>query len=144
MTGALILGFIIGCIGILNMVTNAKLAEKVGIFHGTLVNYCGASVILTVIIFNNHIAWPQPEELLAVPWWVYFGGPIGVAVVAGLNVIVPRLPVMFSALITFLGQMTASLVIDWLLGQSSSWGNIAGSALIACGLVYNGYIGKKK
>jgi transporter family-2 protein len=142
MTFAIILGITIGFIGILNMVTNAKLAERIGIFHGTLINYCGASVILLIITFNNHISWPSPAELRAVPWWVYFGGPLGVVVVAGLNVIVPRLPVMFSALITFLGQMTASIIIDWLLGQNSSLGNIIGGVMIACGLLYNSYVGK--
>ncbi|SMC99146.1 DMT family transporter [Sporomusa malonica] len=141
---AIILGVVIGCIGILNMVANAKLAERIGIFHGTLINYCGASVILLFIIFNNHISWPSPAELGAVPWWVYFGGPIGVAVVAGLNVIVPRLPVMFSALITFLGQMTASIIIDWMLGHNSFVGNVVGGVLIACGLLYNSYIGKEQ
>ncbi|HWR42846.1 DMT family transporter [Sporomusa sp.] len=144
MTFAILLGVSIGCIGILNMVANAKLAEKIGVFHGTLVNYCGAAVILLVIIYNNHISWPLSEQLAIVPWWVYLGGFIGVAVIAGLNVLVPRLPVMFSALITFLGQMTTSIIIDWILGQNSSLGNIAGALLIACGLLYNGYIGKQK
>lgn len=141
----IILAFISGGLVILSMVVNSNLAKRVGIFQGTFINYLGGVVITGIILlFINDGKSLSFTEFAHFPFWVYLGGVIGVGVVAASNVIIPKIPTIYSTLLIFIGQLFTGIVIDYFTGIEVSMGKLIGGALILAGLFYNLRIDKKQ
>lgn len=132
------LALITGACVIFSMVINSRLSDHMGIFQGTFINYLTASILsLVIIVLNKDIFSITLASLGQTPQWAYFGGIIGIAVVAISNVIIPKIPAIYSTLIVFIGQLIAGLVIDFYIGTTISTGKLIGGAFVIIGLLYN-------
>lgn len=142
--GYIILAFITGCMVILSLVINSKLAIKIGVLQGTLINYLvGLTFSILVFLFNYKYVEISLKYLSNIPIWVYFGGAIGVMIVSINNIVIPKIPTIYSTLLIFTGQIFTGITIDFILGDSISKGKIIGGLLISLGMMYNFYIDKK-
>ncbi|MCF6460423.1 MULTISPECIES: DMT family transporter [unclassified Clostridium] len=139
-----VLALISGCLVILSMVINSHLAKKIGVFQGTFVNYLvGLLFISMILIFKNEFSNLSFNRLSPIPFWAYLGGLIGVSVVAISNIIIPKIPTIYSTLLIFLGQLFTGIGIDYFRGSLISKGKIIGGLFIIAGLIYNFNVDKQ-
>ncbi|WP_125153591.1 DMT family transporter [Clostridium rectalis] len=139
------IAFITGAFVITSMVTNSRLGEEIGIFQSTLINYIvGLIGTLILLAVKDGQLYIPANNLYSVPWWSYLGGAIGVLIVATSNVVIPKIPAIYSTLLIFIGQIGTGIIIDYTASNLISKGKIFGSILILAGLLYNFYIDKKK
>lgn len=137
----ILLALFSGCLVLLSMVFNSQLAKRIGVFNGTLVNYMvGLATTLIVLGIMQVPVSIHVKSLTGIPFWAFLGGVLGVAVVAASNVIIPKVPTVYVALLSFAGQLLAGIVIDIVMNGTVSYGKVIGVALIIAGLAYNSYI----
>lgn len=140
----IILAFIAGCLVLLSMIINSHLAKRIGVFQGTLVNYIvGLLFTILVLLFRNNAINLSFNSLSKIPFWAYLGGLIGVMVVAISNIVIPKIPTIYSTLLIFIGQLFTGIIIDYFTGNLISKGKIIGGFLVIAGLTYNFNIDKK-
>lgn len=139
----LFLAIIGGFLTILNMVINAGLAKRIGVFPGTFINYM---VGLTIILILVLIIGPSLDttSFSNIPFYAFLGGALGVMVVASSNIIIPKIPAIYTVLLNFIGQIFAGIIIDYIRFGSISKGKIIGGILIVLGILYNTSIDKKE
>ena len=139
----LFLAIIGGFLTILNMVINAGLAKRIGVFPGTFINYM---VGLTMILILVLIIGPSLDTTSSsnIPFYAFLGGALGVMVVASSNIIIPKIPAIYTVLLNFIGQIFAGIIIDYIRFGSISKGKIIGGILIVLGILYNTSIDKKE
>lgn len=138
------LAFISGFLVIISMIINSHLAKKIGVFQGTFINYAmGLLFSAIILLLTGSLFDITFETLTNIPLWAFFGGIIGVAVVSISNVIVPKIPVIYTTLLVFVGQLIAGILLDYFYGSSISKGKLIGGAFIIAGLVYNFTVDKK-
>lgn len=141
----IILALISGAMVILSMVINSKLASKIGVFQGTFVNYIvGVIFVSIILIFSGNLSKISTEVMKNVPLWAYLGGSVGVAIVIISNIVIPKIPAIYSTLLIFLGQLFMGMGIDYFSGKLISKGKIIGGLFIILGLVYNLNVDKKE
>lgn len=141
----IILAFITGAMVILSMVINSRLGKKIGVLQGTFINYVvGLIGISMVLLIKEGGINVSMNKIYGIPAWVYLGGVIGVMVVSISNVVIPKIPAIYSTLLIFIGQIVTGIVIDFITADTVSKGKIIGSILILGGLWYNFYIDKQE
>ncbi|WP_027625985.1 DMT family transporter [Clostridium lundense] len=141
----IVLAFITGAMVILSMVINSRLGKKMGVLQGTFINYVvGLVGIFIVLLVKERGIVIFTYKLYNIPVWAYLGGVIGVMVVAISNVVIPKIPTIYSTLLIFIGQIVTGIVIDFITVNVVSKGKIIGSILILGGLWYNFYIDKQE
>lgn len=132
------LAFFAGWLVVLSMIFNSNLAKRIGIFQSTVINYVvgllGAS-LLTLII-NGRIDL-MSVDFTQIPWWAYLGGVVGVGIVSASNYIIPKIPVIYTTLLVYVGQLTFGLTLDYWAGLPISRDRLIGGILIIAGLLYN-------
>lgn len=141
----IILAAITGGLVILSMIINSRLADKIGVLQGTFANYIVGLVFTLVLVML--LKGPKgfiTNNLHQVPFYGFLGGFIGVMVVATSNVIIPKIPAIYSALLIFIGQVFTGIVIDYIRLSSVSKGKIIGGLIIVLGLLYNTNLDKKQ
>jgi transporter family-2 protein len=133
-----------GCITIISMIINSHLAKKIGVLKGTLINYIVGllSTILLVAIAKSSLNFSFASAK-TVPLWALLGGLLGVIVVASCNIVIPKIPTIYTTLLIFIGQLFAGLLIDYFRIGFVSEGKIFGGLLILLGLLYNSSVDKK-
>ncbi|WP_055665951.1 DMT family transporter [Desnuesiella massiliensis] len=121
---------------VIGRIINYKLAEEIGLFQGTLVNYIVGLVfaIIFLLVSGESIVGLQ---ISAVPWWAYLGGITGVIVVVLSSYITPKISSFYLALIVFIGQLFVGIIIDSFSLKSIPVGKIVGGILVLGGLTYN-------
>ncbi|MCY6353817.1 DMT family transporter [Clostridium sp. ZS2-4] len=140
----IILAFIAGCLVLLSMIINSQLAKRIGVFQGTFVNYIvGLLFTIIVLLFRNDTMNLSFNSLSNIPFWAYLGGLVGVIVVAISNIVIPKIPTIYSTLLIFSGQLFTGIIIDYFTGNLISKGKIIGGFLIIAGLTYNFSVDKK-
>ena len=141
----IILAVLCGCITIISMIINSHLAKIIGVFQGTLINYIVglSSTILLITIVKNSMNLSF-SSISKIPLWALLGGMIGVAVVASSNIILPKIPTIYTTLLIFIGQLFTGILIDYFRLGFVSKGKIIGGILILLGLIYNSNVDKKE
>lgn len=122
---------------VLARLSNARLGQRAGVGYSTVMNYVtglAGSLILFALVANFRLTAPLPAP--GVPWWVYFGGPLGMVGIILINLATPKLPSVQLSVIIFLGQITSGMVIDFFSGLFSP-GMLVGSLLVGLGLYLN-------
>jgi bacterial/archaeal transporter family-2 protein len=141
----IILAFLCGGLTIISMIINANLGKKVGVFHGGLINYAvGLSGTLIIILFLRAIGKFYVSNFTGIPFYAYLGGFVGVMVVVASNIVIPKIPALYSTILIFVGQIFTGIIIDYLRLGSISMGKILGGVIIIGGMAYNSYIDKSK
>lgn len=134
-----------GALVLMSMILNSNLSKKVGVFQGTFINFMvGAAITFIILLFKNSFNSIFFSKLTYIPLWAYLGGAIGVMVVAASNIIIPKIPTIYSTLLIFVGQIFAGIAIDYFAGNFISTGKILGGLLIVAGLTYNFNIDRKQ
>lgn len=140
----IVLAFITGILVLLSMIVNSSLAEKAGVFQGTFINFLVGAVcaVFLVLIVEGKIE--SINNFTKYPAWYYLGGFIGVMVVAISNIIIPKIPTIYSTLLIFIGQLFTGIILDYFTGVEVSKGKIIGGILILLGMTYNSMVDKKE
>ena len=71
----------------------------------------GAAALLSLLVLSGN-PLPRREAMAAVPWWIWFGGLIGVYVVLTSILAVPRLGIASYMVCVIMGQLAASYAYD--------------------------------
>ncbi|WP_291580631.1 DMT family transporter [Clostridium sp. UBA6640] len=141
----IILAMIGGGLTIISMIINAGLAKEIGVLRGTLINYIvGLLVILIIMVFAKGTYNFNINSFANIPFYAFLGGLIGVIVVSASNVVIPKIPTMYTTLLIFIGQIFTGIIIDYLELSSISKGKIVGGLLILLGMLYNSNVDKKQ
>lgn len=141
----IILAVLCGSITIVAMIINSHLAKKIGVLQGTLINYIVGllSTIVLIIIVKNYVDL-SVASFSMIPLWAFLGGLLGVIVVSASNIIIPKIPTIYTTLLIFIGQLFTGILIDYFIVGFVSKGKIIGGLLILLGLIYNSSIDKKE
>lgn len=135
-----ILAFLAGVFTLISVITNSNLAKYIGTRQSTLINFiAGLSVSIILYIFFNN----QPFEFIDFPIWALFGGLFGVFIVIISNLIIPKIPTIYSTLLIFIGQLFTGLLIDCFQANTLQLNKVIGAFLIITGLFYNLLVDKK-
>lgn len=121
--------------------------------NGLLGQIVGAPVVAAMISFavgaaalcvaNIAAGWrltiaqpeaPEGQAASANPWWMWTGGSLGALFVFTNALLVPKVGTGVTVVITLLGMMLGSLIIDRLRGQAIGMRQIAGVAAIGTGV----------
>lgn len=129
---------IAGVAVIITRILNANIAIEIGLLKGTLVNYIvGFSVSIVILMFSTDSIKTTLPLLQSIPWWIYTGGIMGIAVVSLSSYLTHKISSFYMTLLVFIGQIFGGLVIDYFVGTEISIGKIVGGALVMAGLIYN-------
>jgi transporter family-2 protein len=137
--------FCAGLLVVLSMIINSQLSIRVGIFHSAWRNYLAGLCGSLLFLFISGI--PQKEVFASIPdispVFLAGGGILGVFAVAGSNKILPKIPVVYTTLLLFTGQVGAGMVIDYLVRDEFSIRKLMGAFVILLGLFINMEIDKR-
>ena len=102
-----------GVLTTLSMVVSSTLGKKIGLIQSTIIHYIGGLIggVFILIGLGSKIA-PSIAEMSNMPFYIFLGGVIGVMVVYTSNVVIPKIPVVYSTLLMFSGQMLCAIIID--------------------------------
>lgn len=141
----IILAIFCGSITLLSMIINSHLATEIGVFQGTLINYIVGLVTTTILIFvvRNSINLSF-VGFNKIPVWAFLGGLVGVIVVTTSNIVIPKIPTIYTTLLIFIGQLFTGILIDYFIVGFVSKGKIIGGLLILLGLIYNSNVDRKE
>ena len=138
-----ILAMIGGFLTTLSMLVNSTLGKKIGLMQSTLMNYLvGLFGSLIVLLFLGTQTKVSVEIITNLPFYIFTGGILGVIVVYSSNIIIPKIPVVYSSLLLFIGQIIAGIVIDFIIFGSVELNKVIGAIIISIGIVYNSKLDK--
>jgi|AntRauTorckE6833_2_1112554.scaffolds.fasta_scaffold04288_4 transporter family-2 protein len=132
--------FTAGTLTLLSMITNSKLSTYVGTRQSTLVNFT-AGLIVSIILYL--LFQETTFKLISLPIWAYFGGFMGIFIVIISNIVIPKIPTVYTTLLIFIGQLLTGVLIDFIQYRELSLYKFIGVMLITAGLYFNFIIDKK-
>lgn len=135
---AIILSIVAGVTVVLSRTCNAKLAEHIGVLQGSFMNHMiGLPVCLLLLMcFDSNLLLNLGE--LAMPsLWVYTGGVLGVVCVLMFNILVPRVAAFPLTLLSFVGQLFTSMLVDLILFKTYDFSTVLAGLTIAVGISIN-------
>lgn len=139
----ILLAIIGGALTVLSMVINSALGLRIGVLKGTFINFFGGIICSILVLFilgsGSNITI---SEMSKMPTYIFLGGALGVIVVISSNKIMPKIPVVYSTLLFFIGQIVAGIIIDYFLIGEVSNKKIIGALIITLGILYNSRIDK--
>lgn len=123
---------------------NARLSQSIGPMQGSFVNHIMGFPICLILALCLQQANPNPQlSVLGAPWWMYLGGICGVLLVSSNNIIIPHVSQFQLTLLSFLGQMSCSFLLDTLMHVQINMSTILGATLIGFGVLLNMLLSKK-
>ena len=128
-----------GMVVVVIMILNSQLALRVGIFKGALFNYStGLLTILAVILLTGADLSSARATLSGIhPLYIFGGGVTGVFAVAGINVVFPKIPTLYSTILLFSGQILTGVGIDFIVYDIISLHKPLGALVVLAGLFYS-------
>ena len=139
----IILAFLCGGITIVSMIINASLAQKIGTLQGGFINYTvGLLVTMLVVLIMMLTGDFATDNLSGIPFYAFLGGFVGVMVVVASNIVIPKIPAIYTTILIFIGQIFTGILLDYFRVGSISIGKIIGGLLIIVGMLYNSYLDK--
>ncbi|MCS3902047.1 transporter family-2 protein [Methylohalomonas lacus] len=107
--------------------------------QASAINFVGGALFLAVILLCLQPALPAAESLRKIPWYLFFGGMLGVLFVTGSLLAVPQIggTAFLAAMLT--GQMAGAVILDHfgffdVPVQSVSLTRLGGLLLLALGV----------
>ena len=133
--------------GVTNVVSrsvNFVLSDKIGMYQSTFFNYVfGLAGSLLILLVSGETFKLFDASSYNVPWYVYTGGLVGVAVVTLSSYLSGKVSSFYLTLLLFVGQLFTGIVIDGLSTGKISIYQVVGGLLVILGLSYNLYIDNK-
>ena len=134
-----------GVLTTLSMVVSSTLGKKIGLIQSTIIHYIGGLIggVFILIGLGSKIA-PSIAEMSNMPFYIFLGGVIGVMVVYTSNVVIPKIPVVYSTLLMFSGQMLCAIIIDAIVMKDFSILKLIGAIIVVLGILYNSRVDSKE
>ncbi|WP_195244517.1 DMT family transporter [Clostridium celatum] len=134
-----------GVLTTLSMVVSSTLGKKIGLIQSTIIHYIGGLIggVFILIGLGSKIA-PSIVEMSNMPFYIFLGGVIGVMVVYTSNIVIPKIPVVYSTLLMFSGQMLCAIIIDAIVMKDFSILKLIGAIIVVLGILYNSRVDAKE
>ena len=131
-----------GVMVVFSMVMNSQLARGIGIFQGVFINFGAGLLTALPVYFLCDLFGLEAlgDKSYVAPWYAFLGAFFGIAIVAACNVVIPKIPVVYSAVLIFLGQIVTGLILDALVAGHFDAYKAIGAVLITAGLFLNAKI----
>ena len=129
-----------GVLTTLSMVVSSSLGKKIGLIQSTIIHYIGGLIGgIFILIGMGSVSVPSIIDMSRMPLYIFLGGIMGVMVVYASNVVIPKIPVVYSTLLMFSGQMLCAIVM-----RDFSWKKLLGAIIVILGIFYNSKIDEKE
>lgn len=135
---AIVLAFASGITTVISRSINGRLAKHTGSMSGSFINHLVGlplALLVALLMPGNDISLvlqrPSPQL------WIYLGGIAGVFLVFVLNVTVMKLSSLRLSLLSFVGQVFLSVLLDLLLESTFSKITLYGGLIVAAGVGLN-------
>ncbi|QQR39993.1 DMT family transporter [Devosia rhizoryzae] len=129
----IIFAFTAGLLVILSRQVNGRLSLSTSPLISSFWNHIVGFVFLSLV--GLVIGGLIPPNIGEIPWWVFFGGPIGVIFVAAGSWLITRIGAINSTLLVISGQMVSGVLFDWARGiPVTLWASALGIVLIIAGM----------
>lgn len=129
-----------GVLTTLSMVVSSSLGKKIGLIQSTIIHYIGGLIGgIFILIGMGSVSVPSIIDMSRMPLYIFLGGIMGVMVVYASNVVIPKIPVVYSTLLMFSGQMLCAIVMG-----DFSWKKLLGAIIVILGIFYNSKIDEKE
>lgn len=126
-----------GFLNTFNRMTNVKAKQCLGTANGTLINYIEATVIAFVLIFltgnGAELRWAHIRE---VPVVFYLGAICGLAAMIFIVIGTPKTGAMLSSVLMLIGQLSTSIILDYIFFGEFSIIRVVGIFLIIIGIAW--------
>ncbi len=141
---AMLVGLASGALPGLTFILNSELGRRKGIFRSTRVNYItGLATVLLILAVARPPAGAAVRAVVSAgPLLALGGGITGVAVVAAINIVFPRMPAFSATLLMFCGQAMTGLVIDAVTDGVFDARKLFGTLVLLAGLAINALLSR--
>lgn len=134
-----------GVLTTLSMVVSSTLGKRIGLIQSTIIHYIGGLVGgIFILIGLGSATTPSIMEMSNIPIYIFLGGIIGVMVVYISNVVIPKIPVVYSTLLMFSGQMICAIIIDAIVIGDFPILKLVGAIIVVLGIFYNSRVDAKE
>ena len=134
-----------GVLTTLSMVVSSTIAKKIGLIQSTIIHYIGGLIGgVFILIGMGSSSAPSIIDMSKMPLYIFLGGVMGVMVVYASNVVIPKIPVVYSTLLMFSGQMLCAIIIDAIVMGDFSWKKLLVAIIVVLGIFYNSKIDAKE
>ncbi len=135
---AIVISIIAGVSIVFARIFNSKMAERMGLFQGALMNYIAGFIISVIItLATREYLIISQEQFTNIPLWAYFGGILGIGIVVLSSYLTKKVSVFYLTLLIFIGQLLTGVVIDYFVTQEIPIGKSIGGLLVIGGFLYN-------
>ncbi|WP_080283134.1 DMT family transporter [Clostridium botulinum] len=129
--------FLTGVLIVTSMILNGELSKRIGTINSVVINYLTAT-LASIIFYYITLNFISNTPTIANTSLVYFlGGVIGVLTTYIFNVIVHKIPTVYTVILRFIGQMLTSAIIDYLYFNIFSIEKVVGCVLFLIGIILN-------
>ncbi|MBN3346682.1 hypothetical protein CF050_07270 [Clostridium botulinum] len=119
------------------MILNGELSKRIGTINSVVINYLTAT-LASIIFYSITFNFISNTSTIANTSLVYFlGGAIGVLITYIFNVIIHKIPTVYTVILRFIDQMLTSAIIDYLYFNIFSIGKVVGCVLFLIGIILN-------
>ena len=129
--------FLTGVLIVISIILNGDLSKKIGIINSVVINYLTATISSLVLCFIMINSISSYSSISNIPLTYFLGGAIGVLTTYIFNVIVHKIPTVYTVILRFIGQMLTSAIIDYLYFNIFSIGKGVGCVLFLIGIILN-------
>lgn len=133
-----------GFLNTFNRMTNVKAKQCLGTANGTLINYVQATIIAFVLVYltgnGAELEWTHVKE---VPIVFYLGAICGLAAMIFIVIGTPKTGAMLSSVLMLIGQLSISIVMDYIFFGAFSGIRIVGIFLIIVGIAWRDKLKEK-
>jgi transporter family-2 protein len=126
-------------------ILNSELGRRKGLLRSVRINYITGLAASLAALFVSGIPLAGAGARLAEagPVLALGGGMMGVAVVASMNYIFPRVSAFYATLLAFAGQALAGLALDFAASGAWEWLKFAGTLVLLAGLAVNALLSRR-
>ena len=141
----ILLAILGGVLTTLSMIVSSTLGKKIGLIQSTIIHYIGGLIGgVFILIGIGSASAPSIIDMSRMPLYIFLGGVIGVIVVYTSNIVIPKIPVVYSTLLMFSGQMLCAIIIDAIVMGDFSWQKLIGAIIVILGIFYNSKVDAKE
>ena len=135
---AIIVSVLAGISVVFGRIFNSKMAERMGLFQGALINYIAGLIIsiLLTLVMREYLVFSH-EQFMGIPLWAYLGGILGIGIVVLSSYLTQKVSAFYLTLLIFLGQLATGVLIDYFVTQEIPFGKSIGGGLVIVGFLYN-------
>ena len=131
----ILLAILGGVLTTLSMIVSSALGKKIGLIQSTIIHYIGGLIGgVFILIGMGSASAPSIIDLSKMPLYIFLGGIMGVIVVYISNIVIPKIPVVYSTLLMFSGQMICAIIIDTIIIGEFSLKKLLGAIIVVLGI----------